>query len=130
MLYEVITHHRVVFTKKMKEEFTLLCPQMSPIHFTVLERALSSCGYRLKILPNDNRQAIDVGLKFVNNDACFPSLMVVGQIMDALQSGEYDLDKVGIMINQTGGGCVITSYSIHYTKLYESRPDSRRSSCC
>ncbi len=103
-------HHRVIFTKKMKEEFTLLCPQMSPIHFTVLERALSSCGYKLKILDNDNRQSIDVGLKFVNNDACFPSLMVVGQIMDALQSGDYDLNKVGIMINQTGGGCRATNY--------------------
>ncbi len=103
-------HHRVIFTEKMKEEYTLLAPQMSPIHFRMLEPALRAHGYKVDVLDNDGRQAVDVGLKYVNNDACYPSLMVVGQIMDALLSGKYDLNKVAVMITQTGGGCRATNY--------------------
>ncbi len=103
-------HHRVVFTEEMKETYTILAPQMSPIHFDLLEPALRSGGYKVVVLPNDNRRAVDVGLQYVNNDACFPSLMVVGQIMDALLSGKYDLNKVAVMITQTGGGCRATNY--------------------
>jgi predicted CoA-substrate-specific enzyme activase len=103
-------HHRVVFTEEMKETFTILAPQMSPIHFDLLEPALRSGGYKVVVLPNDNRRSIDIGLQYVNNDACFPSLMVVGQIMDALLSGKYDLNKVAVMITQTGGGCRATNY--------------------
>ncbi len=103
-------HHRVIFTEKMKEEYTLLAPQMSPIHFRMLEPALRAHGYKVDVLANDGRQAVDVGLKYVNNDACYPSLMVVGQIMDALLSGKYDLNKVAVMITQTGGGCRATNY--------------------
>ncbi len=103
-------HHRVIFTEKMKEEYTLLAPQMSPIHFRMLEPALRAHGYKVDVLNNDGRQAVDVGLKYVNNDACYPSLMVVGQIMDALLSGKYDLNKVAVMITQTGGGCRATNY--------------------
>ena len=103
-------HHRVVFTEEMKETYTILAPQMSPIHFDLLEPALRSGGYKVVVLPNDNRRSIDVGLQYVNNDACFPSLMVVGQIMDALLSGKYDLNKVAVMITQTGGGCRATNY--------------------
>ena len=103
-------YKRVLFTEDMKKDYTILCPQMSPIHFDVLESALRAHHYRVVILPNDNRDAVDVGLKYVNNDACYPSLMVVGQIMDALLSGKYDLDKVAIMITQTGGGCRATNY--------------------
>jgi len=83
---------------------------MSPIHFDLLEPALRSGGYKVVVLPNDNRRAVDVGLQYVNNDACYPSLMVVGQIMDALLSGNYDLNKVAVMITQTGGGCRATNY--------------------
>ena len=83
---------------------------MSPIHFEVLEPAFRACGYQFKVLPNDNKRAVDVGLKYVNNDACYPSLMVVGQIMDALLSGEYDLNKVAVVMSQTGGGCRATNY--------------------
>ena len=68
-------------------------PQMSPIHFELLEPAFNASGYNLQVLPNDNKQAVDVGLKYVNNDACYPSLIVVGQIMTALTSGKYDLNK-------------------------------------
>ncbi|MDD5901442.1 MAG: acyl-CoA dehydratase activase-related protein [Lachnospiraceae bacterium] len=103
-------HHRVIFTKEMRENYTLLAPQMSPIHFRILEPALRAQGYNIVVLGNDGRKAVDVGLKYVNNDACYPSLMVVGQIMEALLSGKYDTNKVAIMITQTGGGCRATNY--------------------
>ena len=101
---------RVIFTEEMRKNYTILCPQMSPIHFSILEAALRASGYNLKVLPNDNKEAVDVGLKFVNNDACYPSLMVVGQIMQALLSGEYDLNRVAIIMSQTGGGCRASNY--------------------
>ena len=102
--------HRPIFTKQMRKEYTILAPQMSPIHFQLLEPALRYSGYKVEILDNDNRNAIDVGLKYVNNDACYPSLIVVGQFMSALLSGRYDTHKVAIMITQTGGGCRATNY--------------------
>ncbi len=101
---------KVPFTEEMRKEYTILCPQMSPIHFEIIEAAFKACGYRFEVLANDNRHAVDVGLKYVNNDACYPSLMVVGQIMDALLSGRYDLNKVAIIMSQTGGGCRATNY--------------------
>lgn len=101
---------KVSFTKEMRKDYTILCPQMSPIHFSLLESAFNSCGYHLEVLANDNKEAVDVGLKYVNNDACYPSLMVVGQIMQALLSGKYDLNKVAIIMSQTGGGCRASNY--------------------
>ena len=101
---------KVQFTEEMRKSYTILCPQMSPIHFKILEAAFNASGYNLVILPNDNKEAVDVGLKYVNNDACYPSLMVVGQIMQALLSGKYDLDKVAIIMTQTGGGCRASNY--------------------
>ena len=101
---------RVEFTKEMKQNYTILCPQMSPIHFDLLEPAINSCGYRIEILSNDNKSAIDVGLKYVNNDACYPSLIVVGQMMEALLSGKYDLNKTAVLMTQTGGGCRASNY--------------------
>ena len=101
---------KVLFTKEMRKTHTILCPQMSPIHFNILEAAFRSAGYNLEVLPNDNKEAVDVGLKYVNNDACYPSLMVVGQIMQALLSGKYDLDKVAVIMSQTGGGCRASNY--------------------
>ncbi|MFV0343795.1 MAG: acyl-CoA dehydratase activase-related protein [Anaerocolumna sp.] len=103
-------YKRVIFTEEMRKNYTLLCPQMSPMHFDILRPALAANGYNVEILGNDNHTAVDVGLKYVNNDACYPSLMVVGQIMDALLSGKYDLNKVAVMITQTGGGCRATNY--------------------
>ncbi|NLL76410.1 MAG: 2-hydroxyacyl-CoA dehydratase [Clostridiales bacterium] len=102
--------HKVQFTEQMRKDYTILCPQMSPIHFEILEPAFRSCGYNFEVLPNDNKHAVDVGLKYVNNDACYPSLMVVGQIMDALLSGKYDVNKVAVIMSQTGGGCRATNY--------------------
>lgn len=101
---------KVPFTKEMRKDYTILCPQMSPIHFDLIEPAFRSCGYNIEVLDNDNKSAVDVGLKYVNNDACFPSLMVVGQIMEAILSGKYDLDKIAIIISQTGGGCRASNY--------------------
>lgn len=102
-------HHRAVFTKEMRQDYTILVPQMSPIHFDILIPALASCGFNLEILPSTS-QAVDYGLKYVNNDACYPSLIVVGQFMEALLSGKYDLNKVALIITQTGGGCRATNY--------------------
>ncbi len=101
---------RVIFTKEMRKNYTILCPQMSPIHFDLLEPTFRRCGYNLVVLNNDNRKSVDVGLKYVNNDACYPSLLVVGQIMEAVLSGEYDTDKLAIIMTQTGGGCRATNY--------------------
>ncbi len=103
-------HHRVVFTEEMKDNYTILCPQMSPIHFDFVEEAFKVCGYNAVILNGDERKVVDCGLKYVNNDACYPSVIVVGQIMEALLSGKYDLNKVAVIITQTGGGCRATNY--------------------
>ncbi len=102
---------KVPFTKQMFEEgYTILCPQMSPIHFDLIEPAARSCGYNLVLMRNDNHTAIDYGLKYVNNDACYPSLFVVGQVMEALSSGKYDLNKTAVIMSQTGGGCRASNY--------------------
>ncbi len=101
---------KVSFTKEMRKDYTILCPQMSPVHFSLLEAAFNANGYHLEVLPNDNKHAVDVGLKYVNNDACYPSLIVVGQIMDALLSGKYDLNKTAVVMSQTGGGCRASNY--------------------
>lgn len=102
-------HHRTVFSEGMRNNYTILAPQMSPIHFDILEPALSSCGYNFEVLPS-TPECVDYGLKYVNNDACYPSLLVVGQFMQALLSGRYDLNKVALIITQTGGGCRATNY--------------------
>ena len=102
--------NRVLFTEEMKKTYTIICPQMSPLHFDMFESAFRTCGYNLKVLTNDNRHSVDVGLKYVNNDACYPSLCVVGQLMEAIQSGEYDTDHLALMMTQTGGGCRATNY--------------------
>ena len=107
---ESAAFERVEFTPEMRENYTILCPQMSPIHFELLAPALNSCGYNFEVLDNDNKSSVDIGLKYVNNDACYPSLMVVGQIMSAVLSGKYDLHKTAIVITQTGGGCRASNY--------------------
>ncbi len=100
---------KVLFTKEMKD-YTILCPQMSPIHFSILQAAFKTEGYNMEVLTNDGHEAVNTGLQYVNNDACYPSLMVVGQIMAALLSGKYDLNKTAVIITQTGGGCRATNY--------------------
>ena len=104
-------YHRTEFTKEMRDQnYTILCPQMSPIHFDLIEPAFNSCGYNVEVLRNVSKSAVDTGLKYVNNDACYPSLIVVGQMMEAVLSGKYDLNKTALVITQTGGGCRASNY--------------------
>ncbi|WP_244835404.1 2-hydroxyacyl-CoA dehydratase [Clostridium sp. BJN0001] len=111
-----IEYKNPVFTKEMKSEYTILTPQMSPIHFDLIEAAVRSVGYNIHVLPSNDLKAVDEGLKYVNNDACYPSIIVVGQIIEALKSGKYDLNKTAVIMSQTGGGCRATNY-IGFIKL-------------
>ncbi|MCF6464489.1 2-hydroxyacyl-CoA dehydratase [Clostridium sp. Cult2] len=101
---------KIAFTKEMREKHTILAPQMAPIHFKILQEALSSCGYNLEFLPTMDLKAIDEGLKYVNNDACYPSIITVGQYIAALKSGKYDLNNVSLLMSQTGGVCRASNY--------------------
>ena len=103
-------YERVIFTEEMKKNYTILCPNMSPIHFEILEPAFRAAGYNLVVLPDNKKDSLDMGLKYVNNDACYPSLIVVGQLMHALLSGNYDISRTALLISQTGGGCRATNY--------------------
>jgi predicted nucleotide-binding protein (sugar kinase/HSP70/actin superfamily) len=98
------------FTKEMKKDYIILCPDMAPIHFALLERVFSNFGYNMKILKNKGQSVVDEGLKNVHNDTCYPALLVIGQMIDALNSGDYDLNKVALLITQTGGGCRASNY--------------------
>ena len=103
--------HKVRYTKEMQlEGYTILCPQMAPIHFELVEQLLKGAGYNVVLLPSVDRGAVDAGLKYVNNDICYPSILVTGQIMEAIESGKYDLSKTAVIISQTGGGCRATNY--------------------
>ncbi len=102
--------YKIPFTKEMRKDYTILCPQMAPIHFELLESALNSCGYNLKLLRDCTPHTVEVGLKYVNNDACYPSILTTGQMIEALQSGEYDVNKTALIMSQTGGGCRATNY--------------------
>ena len=102
--------HREIFTKEMKKTYTILVPQMAPIHFELLETAVKSCGYNVVLLRNCTNHTVETGLKYVNNDACYPSILVTGQMIEALQSGKYDPNKTALIMSQTGGGCRATNY--------------------
>ena len=101
---------RLLFTKEMKEEYTLLMPQMLPVHFSMLARVLETYGYKIEMLTTHHRGIVDEGLKYVHNDTCYPALLVIGQLIDAVKSGKYDIHKVGLLITQTGGGCRASNY--------------------
>jgi predicted CoA-substrate-specific enzyme activase len=114
-------YRRVPFTKEMRDEYTILAPQMSPMHFQFMESAFNACGYRLKVLETVTSATVDQGLRFVNNDACYPSIIVIGQLIEALKSGDYNPEKTAVMISQTGGGCRATNYIGYLRKaLYDS----------
>ena len=102
--------NKIPFTKEMREEYTILMPQMAPIHFELLESAVQSEGYKIKLLRECTEKTIETGLKYVNNDACYPSIITTGQFIEALESGEYDVNKTAIIMSQTGGGCRATNY--------------------
>ncbi|MBQ7677628.1 MAG: 2-hydroxyacyl-CoA dehydratase, partial [Lachnospiraceae bacterium] len=101
---------RRIFTREMKKDYTILCPEMSPIHFELIAPAFNSAGYHLVVPDIPTRKCVDTGLKYVNNDACYPSLIVVGQLMAAVNSGQYDMSRTAILISQTGGGCRASNY--------------------
>ncbi len=98
------------FTKEMRKTHKILVPDMLPIHFKLLTAILKKYGYETELLQNSARSVIDEGLKSVHNDTCYPALLVIGQFLDALKSGKYDLDKTALMITQTGGGCRASNY--------------------
>ena len=106
---------------RLNMNHTLLAPQMSPIHFQFLQEAFNSCGWNVEILQDTNRDVIEEGLKYVHNDACYPAIIVIGQIISALKSGKYDLNNTSVAITQTGGGCRATNYIGFLRKaLYEA----------
>ena len=102
--------HRVPFTKEMKKDYTILVPQMLPIHFEFVTRAVAADGYKVEYLRDCTQHTVETGLKYVNNDACYPSILTTGQFIEALQSGKYDINRTAIIMSQTGGGCRATNY--------------------
>ena len=102
--------NKITFTKDMKKDYTILIPQMAPIHFELLESAVKSSGYKVELLSQCTDHTVETGLKYVNNDACYPSILTTGQFIEALQSGKYDINKTALIMSQTGGGCRATNY--------------------
>ena len=103
-------YERVLFTKEMRKNYTCLIPQMSPIHFQYLKEVMKDCGYNVELLPDVDTNAVDEGLKYINNDVCYPTIVSLGQIISALKSGKYDLNKTAVFMSQTGGGCRASNY--------------------
>ena len=101
--------NRVEFTKEMRD-YTILAPNMADIHFSILMNVLREYGYKVELLKNDGRAVVDEGLKYVHNDTCYPALLVIGQLIDALNSGKYDVNKTALLITQSGGGCRASNY--------------------
>ena len=101
---------RLLFTKEMKEEYTILFPTMLPVHFGLMARILETEGFHVEMLTTNHRGIVDEGLKYVHNDTCYPALLVIGQLIDAVKSGKYDMHKVALLITQTGGGCRASNY--------------------
>ncbi|MBQ1507248.1 MAG: 2-hydroxyacyl-CoA dehydratase, partial [Ruminococcus sp.] len=101
---------RLLFTKQMKKEYTILLPNMAPIHFKILQNVFTHYGYKSDLLDTTGPEIAQTGLKYVHNDTCYPAVLVIGQFINALQSGKYDVHKVALMITQTGGGCRASNY--------------------
>ena len=101
--------NRVEFTKDMMD-YTLLAPNMADVHFSILINVFAEYGYKVELLKNDGRAVVDEGLKYVHNDTCYPALLVIGQLIDALNSGKYDVNKTALLITQSGGGCRASNY--------------------
>lgn len=104
------SYTKVPFTKAMKNSHTILAPQLSPIHFQFVEKAFNSCGYNVEVLPTMSRTMVEEGLKYVNNDTCYPAVIIVGQLIEALKSGKYDVNNVSMLMFQTCGGCRASNY--------------------
>ncbi|MCI8291233.1 MAG: 2-hydroxyacyl-CoA dehydratase [Clostridia bacterium] len=102
--------NKIIFTKQMKKDYKILIPQMAPIHFDLIETAVRACGYNVELLRECTPHTVETGLKYVNNDACYPSILTTGQMIEALESGKYDVNKTALIMSQTGGGCRATNY--------------------
>ncbi len=102
--------NKITFTKQMKKDYKILIPQMAPIHFELIEAAVKACGYNVELLRECTPHTVETGLKYVNNDACYPSILTTGQMIEALESGKYDVNKTALIMSQTGGGCRATNY--------------------
>ena len=113
---------RLLFTREMKEEYTLLMPQMLPVHFGMMKKLLECEGYKVDMLTTNHRGIVDEGLKYVHNDTCYPALLVIGQLIDAVKHGGYDPHKVGLLITQTGGGCRASNF-IHLLRKALEKAD-------
>ena len=111
--------HYPVFTEDMKKTHTILIPNMAPVQFRILAAAMEYKGYKVELLGNCGSQVSELGLKYVHNDTCYPALLVIGQFLDALQSGKYDLDHTALIITQTGGGCRASNYIFLLRKALE-----------
>lgn len=110
---------RVLFTKEMRRDYTILLPNMLEMHFKIMSEIFRHNGYRVELLQNSGQAVIDCGLKYTHNDACYPALLIIGQFIDALQSGKYDVNKVAVMMTQTGGGCRASNYITLIRKALE-----------
>ena len=105
-----MTDNRILFTKEMKETHTILIPTMLPNHFRIMEKILQIYGYKTELLVPDRARSVQSGLRYVHNDSCYPATLVIGQFIDALESGRYDRSRVALLITQTGGGCRASNY--------------------
>ena len=101
---------RLIFTKEMKREYTLLMPQLLPVTFTMMKKVFELYGYKIDMLTTTHRGIVETGLKYVHNDTCYPALLVIGQLLEAINSGKYNRNKIGLLISQTGGGCRASNY--------------------
>ncbi len=101
---------RIIFTKEMKKDYTILVPDMLPIHFEIMKYVFLNEGYKIELLQTANPEIKQLGLRYVHNDTCYPALLVIGQFLDALESGKYDVNKTALLIMQTGGGCRASNY--------------------
>lgn len=101
---------RLLFTEEMRREYTILIPQMLPIHFKFIEQIMQEAGYNIVLMTSTDPEIVNQGLQSVHNDTCYPALLVIGQMMNELNSGKYDLHKTALMITQTGGGCRASNY--------------------
>ena len=117
----------VVFTKEMKATHTILVPNMLPMHFKIIGKVLERSGYKVELLETSGPQIAEAGLKYVHNDTCYPAILVIGQFIDALQSGKYDPDHVALILFQTGGGCRASNY-IHLLRKALEKAGLRRES--
>ena len=111
--------NRIEFTREMKRDYTILMPNMLPVHLKLVGDVFSLHGYRMELLSNEGPSVVETGLKYVHNDTCYPALLCIGQFIDALQSGKYDVHRTALIITQTGGGCRASNYIFLLRKALE-----------